>query len=660
MTHIIHKSLFFFVAVNLFAAFMLGVFFRGFDQAIFAPALVAISLSSFLLILPGIRRGWKMPKSMTALFLLLYWVWIGISLFWSGVPYISILFALLIGSLPLLFFSIVQNNDSDHITRFFSAALTVAIGIIAIWALIQYFFLSEHIFTRINHPMLNANNLAVIIAMGFFLALGHFIRAHGALKIGLGALMVLMAGGVMVTQSRGGTLALVLGAVFFLVFNFRMICESWRLWAFLALVTILFSCGLIWDMQERYTNLHILGGADGQRSIDVRMVLWQSSLQMFRENIFPGIGLGVFYLVFPSYRHSDDISDGYFAHLDPLQFGIEMGFPILIFFYGFCICVLLRTLRSLKSDNSLMRADIVAPFCGLVALLTNAHLNFDLYMLPAQMMGTVLLCRWYLATEKTLGQDRLHISIRNPRWAVAAIPVILLLYVAVPVWVIRAGVAVKYTNDALRLTYSGDLEEAYQVNLKAEKIGPESYYRTFYQKGVWATQTLQKNFFSLSATRREELYKQAIAELDRAISMNKYYTQAMNYKAMTHFLAYPRIDQNGIAKAQKVMEDAYAIDPVSFDVMMGLARIFEAQGNISRASEIMESGQKWLVIQHYAPPAYDEYRAHLREKLGDKAGAADIRSKILEKVRGNQIRSERLTRFDTWLRIKIDMMKRGL
>ena len=47
------------IAALVFAAFWLGVFFRGFDQVLFAPALLLVSLAGFLLLLPGLRAGWQ-------------------------------------------------------------------------------------------------------------------------------------------------------------------------------------------------------------------------------------------------------------------------------------------------------------------------------------------------------------------------------------------------------------------------------------------------------------------------------------------------------------------------------------------------------------------------------------------------------------------------
>src|SRR5690606_23679261 len=89
------------------------------------------------------------------------------------------------------------------------------------------------------------------------------------------------------------------------------------------------------------------------------------------------------------------------------------------------------------------RANLVILFCGLVSLMINAHVNFDLYMIPALLFGAVLMMCWYLASEDILGECRFTCGVRDKKtWAVL-IPLFVFIFVALPVWVVRAGIAVK-------------------------------------------------------------------------------------------------------------------------------------------------------------------------------------------------------------------------
>src|SRR5687768_9725220 len=88
------------VAVLVATAFAIGVFFRGFEQAIFAPALLMVLLANGAMMAHGVRAGWAMPSAGSAIALALFWLWMGISLTWSAVPHVSAIFILIIGSMP--------------------------------------------------------------------------------------------------------------------------------------------------------------------------------------------------------------------------------------------------------------------------------------------------------------------------------------------------------------------------------------------------------------------------------------------------------------------------------------------------------------------------------------------------------------------------------
>ena len=60
------------VAVLVGFAFAIGVFFRGFEQAIFAPALLMILLAGGAMMAHGMRTGWALPSAGSAIALALF------------------------------------------------------------------------------------------------------------------------------------------------------------------------------------------------------------------------------------------------------------------------------------------------------------------------------------------------------------------------------------------------------------------------------------------------------------------------------------------------------------------------------------------------------------------------------------------------------------
>ncbi|HEY8190241.1 MAG TPA: hypothetical protein VIF12_06110, partial [Micavibrio sp.] len=163
-----HSFLIATVAVLVSSAFAAGVFFRGFDQAVFAPALLMVFLAGGMMMAHGVRTGWAFPSGGCAVALALFWLWTGFSLTWSAVPHVSTIFVLIIGSMPFLFFTTLQHPRADALIRAQMAAVIAVIAVMALWAMIQFWFLADLAGARIRHPMLNPNNLAVLFTMAAF------------------------------------------------------------------------------------------------------------------------------------------------------------------------------------------------------------------------------------------------------------------------------------------------------------------------------------------------------------------------------------------------------------------------------------------------------------------------------------------------------------
>lgn len=624
------------LAVCIFTAFFCGVFFRGFDAPIFAPAILLVSLSATLLLIPGLRQGWSFPAAPAAGFLFLFWVWMAWSLSWSDVPHTSMIFFMTIGALPLLFFSVLQHQDADRIIDFLWIALAVAGSILAIWAVIQFLFLSELAGSRIHHPMLNANNLAVILSLNFFLLLALFCQAKKSAQIVTGALMICCIIGIMATQSRGGSLGLVLGGVIFVILCRAIIQKQWSAFLVLGISSMLIILALLMNTYVQGAgDVRLVGlGEEGGASIKERFMLWGSAFQMMYDRPFPGPGLGVFYLLFPRYRNVNDTSDGYFVHVDPWQFGVEMSFVASILFYAFGVAVLVRFIRAVMATSLQdgRRLPLVISFCGLFSLMLNAHVNFDLYMLPALLFGAILLMRWYRATEAVLGVDRFAFNLKERAHAVFMIPALCLLLVAAPVWVMRAGYAVQETNRAAIALQSKNMVEAQRHVANAMHYGPQNYSRTYYLDALWRGQILQSQFMLLDAVQRDALYQGGLAALDQALKYNPYNIQALSHKALMYYIAYPRINPDGLTQAVETLEYALVLDPVSFDARMGLARMYELQGRITDAIAVLEDGNRYLVTQRYAPAAYLAMLGNLKMKAGDQAGAEELRKAVYNRA----------------------------
>jgi tetratricopeptide (TPR) repeat protein len=655
------------IATLIFAAFWCGVFFRGFDEVTFAPALLSITVAAGLALFPVGQAGWRFPKAPVAIFLGLFWAWMALSLTWTTVPYVSTLFFMTIGTLPFLFFTVMQGGNADRIIAWLWGALGAAAYLLAIWASLQFFLWRDMTGARIHHPMLNANNLAVILSMGFFLMLYYFCRLKTLGQVISGVGMVLMVVGVMATQSRGGSLGVVAGSVLFAVLCWPLIRQNWREFIILSCAFVLIITAISLEtIATQEGQLRLAGGGDAGASVENRYMLWGSAVAMLRDQMssliaFLGPGLGVFYLVFPKYRDLGDISDGYFLHVDPIQFGLEMSPIASLIFYTFGIAVLVRMINAVRcSDRSNIsdRIILVVPFCGLLSLMINAHVNFDLYMIPALLFGAVLLMMWYRGTENILGENRLTLSPslrqRRPVNLVVLMPVLVGLFVLLPVWVVRAGIAVKDAEVASIALQQGNMDAARDAAAHAIRYGPESYYRIYYIDSLWRGRVLQELFYSLDANQRRALFDDALAALDLSMKSNPYNAQAISHRALLHYVAYPRLDPNGHDRAIEILRQGLRIDPVSFDLRMGLARMLELKGQPAQALAVLEEGQRYAVTQRFAPPDYIRMQAQLKHAAGDPAAAGALmrnwQARQTSMIEGGKAQAK----FGLWLQNKID------
>lgn len=645
------------VFVLTFAAFVLGMFFRGLDQAIFTPTLLAVLLSAGIMLAGGWRGGWRVPASMPSLLLALFWLWMVVALSWSRVPEISAIFTLLLGSIPLLFFAAIQHPEAPRLIKVQDAAIALAVILAGVWALAQFFFLSDLTEKRIHHPMLNPNNLAVLLMIGAFMALHVFANAKGKAALAAGAVIVMLVCALMVTQSRGGMLGLICGLLVFMVFCRGSILAEW--WRFLALAVTSASAvfGFIFLIISRYEYVRIIGGGDAAGSANERLLLLHSGLKMMADHPFPGSGLGTFYLSFPPYRHPADLSDGYFLHIDPLQFGIEMSPVATLLFYGFCIAVLARTVHALRASAAQPqhRLALMLPFCGLVGLLINIHVNFDLYMLPAQMCAAVFLMAWYRASENILGESRITLSLRSRAHRVFLIPFFFLLFACAPVWIVRAGIGVMESDLSVQALQNGNLEDAAAHAAKAMHLGAKSYYRAYYIDGLWRSQAIQKDLATLDPARRDAMAAEAMRSFDLSLKYNPYYTFAMNSKAFLYAITAGR-SSLGLIKAQVLLEQALAIDPLNFDVRMGLARIHLAQGQGAQAVAVLEEGRKWDAVKRFAPVPYRVMLIELYQGQGRAAEASALTKEMQDYISGQQAAQHQRTGIDRWVNTKIEAL----
>lgn len=623
----------------LLIALATGVFFQGTDSFLFLPCIGSALLLGIITLWPGIRNGWTLPGIAFPATVLIYGLYIWASIFWSSVPYNSTLFALIFSLFPFVFLISLLAQDRRRWLAVHLAAAGAGGAVLALWALIQFFILYDTYGPRIHHPMLNPNNLAALFNLCLFPALALYVQAKKPAHIAASFLLAMLYyGAMLVTQGRGALLAFAIAGVVFYLCVWRNSGAGWRkillmavgMGAFFLIVNGNLSGGL----SDSLTRL-----PQDKHSMVERQLIWASTLEIVKTHFWGGTGLGTFTYYYPRYRSPQDMSDGYFTHMDPLQFWSEMGVGAPVLFYAILIGALVLTVRAVlrSAPGSADRLWLTGSFCALLTLAGHSHISFHLYMPVPLIVAGLLMAFWYDRACGVPGQEERLVRAPSgaPRFAVRALFLAMLVLPAL--WLGRAAAGVHYAGKAGVLMREGKPEEALRNIRLAQKIAPSSWDKPYDLHMRFCLDALGKG--GVSPEERKRLYEEGLGYAAQARARNPAFTNVWNYQAMLHFSAYPDVDPHGRAKAIALLKEALEANPLLLDARIGLARIYSSKNEHRKALHVLTGGLDYPIP--VAPSSLVLYNdiARIEAALGNNEGAERAMQKAGEfasRVRGRQ------------------------
>lgn len=611
----------------LLAGFSMGVFFNGSNNPLFAPTILCLVAFACVSLYPGIQKGWSVPKNPVIIMILLYWLYLMLSLSWSTTFYISLMFCFLLSILPALFLTfILSPNPQKWVDVHTPLVGLIAVGF-SIWLIIQFTFYYDIYGPRVHHPMLNPNNMAGLLNLFLLPAAGYFFAAETRRHQILSFLAVfLIFTGLVLTISRGGWISAGISFAVLAAFACWSRAFPWKKLLVLAVtgVGVLFMVNLYGE-----TVLSSAGGvvnierlAANVNSVYNRFDLWKSTWEMVKDSPWLGTGLASFYFYFPAYRRHTDLSDGFFAHMDPLQWWAEMGILAPVLFYGVLIAILLRTIKALRAGGSdyNTRLKIMAPFCGMLALVGHTHITFHMYMPAILIPMACLLAYWYMATERAIGDADKRILIKfegNRRWVAYPLMGVALLFLVS--WPVQTSLGIIYINKVQQNASKGNQAEAEKYLEIADLVSPNSYGRYHeYEARMRLTQYWGKAD-QLPRDVLERLYTETIHFLDEAQKRNPAYTSLWDMRARAYFAVDGILVPDGQERAIEILIRLLEKNPLSLDARMGLANIYKLRGEHRKAYDVLKSGMKWPRMRGVPDIQYLHLMAQLSLQLGDKA-----------------------------------------
>lgn len=582
-------------AMALLAAFGCGLYFGGYQDIIFAPAIGALLVFALLALLPLCWRGFNLPATPVAALTAAFWFFITLSLGWSNVPFASIVTYLIALVLPLTFFALTLARDRTAWLSLCGGMLMMGLLVLAGWAVVQSVFLPD-LFYRAHDPLPNPNSLAALLNLGLFAMVPAFMARRDTdinSWLALAAAGLLFAG-VVATESRGALLATLVAMPVLIA----MLGTGWRR-ALLLLGMLMAVYGAMHmttggEMTRRIAQVN--DTASGEETLSSRRAIWSSAMEMAMERPLTGSGLGTFYLYYPAHRTPlADNSAGNWVHNDPLQFAVEMGVLAPLLLYAVMLAALARTIRALPRTRrgSWERAAIAAPFCALITFAIDAHLSFPFYIMPITICAGVLMAVWYDATARAFNEPERPVTFtgwQRPFMVVATLAVAGLIATMAG----SSAAGMHYLQKAKVAMATGDVENFVLLADKATRFGPPSFIDPQVMVAGLYIDSLVPPGGVMTMAEQSQARTDALHLLDEAQSVNPAWAE-IDYKRGRLYAvtgAYG-LTPDGTAQAAEQYRIALSKNPMHYRAREELAKIMAERGDTSGAFDLLQQGMQY-------------------------------------------------------------------
>lgn len=604
----------------LSGAFVTGLFFSGYRDIHYAPVSLAMLALGCAAAVPVCLRGAvRWPFSGFAVTLFAFWILLTLGLSWSNVPFASLVTYLVFLTLPLAFFAPLAMEEPLPFLRAAFAVLMTALALLAAGAVFQHFAVKGEFGARAYLPLGDPGNLAALLNLGLLPALAMALGAEPKSRAsrGAAALALLLFAGLCATESRGGLLAFAAAAA---VLLFMLRAQARRRLALLAALgagaaAVFVLSGLPDGLRMAHKMAALAAGGDS--GTGTRLAIWHSALAMMKDHIWLGTGFGTFYLYYPPYRlPADHLSTGYWAHMDSLQFGAELGFAGIAFFYAAAAAAAVRTARALRDAQQGDRVMIAGLSCGALALFLHSHTNFQFYVMPSLAVLGIWLAYLHLLTGPHSFRTVFLHGWQKPFMAGAC------LFIAglIGLMAVSAASGTHHLLKARERLAQGDVAGFVDLIGRADRTGPASFIDPEVYLAGFYIGMLENPLDILPDEDRRSAFEQAAALLNAAQAMNPVWAD-IDFKRARLFLAAGKniaADADG-SLAILSLESAIRKNPMLFAARVKLAALYMNQGRAGRAHEIMNAGLAYPMPSGMAEK-YRDMTAGLK-KLDDAARA---------------------------------------
>ena len=456
-------------------AFTSSLFFNGFDIRFFLLSFILLLGWLFVIGLRVYSNGFHSGNMLLPISILLFWLWLGINIFFSQVYYLSVVNFWWVGIFPLMFLAYSSTTHKDEFWKHLFPALIIIATALCLYALYQMYVL--HMPPRAT--FFNRNSLAALINLLLLPLLAFLLNSNKKSHIYAAVVSVFLFTLVLgLINSRAALLAFILGLVLLLVLTYRQLDKKRLLLVGAVIVTAFISAQLLFDFAPRITGTgttdRLLTLQNTQSAGHPRFVIWQPAWDLFLQHRWTGIGLGTYFLAIPPFLHPDDHSAGFYVHNDYLQIALETGIPGLFLLVLILLATLIRFISVLQSNSreEIHRVETVALFAALLTIAFHSVFSYNLYVMPVMFITGLLLGRFnQLVDLLTVRQFvvRTPANVFRPSFYYSLLIVSACTLAA---YFLSIGVAHHYQQQAYRLAGHNQLKAAHRAFQLAQKFAP--------------------------------------------------------------------------------------------------------------------------------------------------------------------------------------------
>jgi len=400
-----------------YPAFFISLIISAFSYVDFAVTALLL-IAAGVLLCRNVFATQKWQSYRLSAIMLAYLAWLFVVALSSAIPNASMVTLAILAGLPVMYLFASNLSSYDEIWKTLRIVFFVLGVVLAVWAVWQV--VNNIGYGYATGPLLDRNAFAALMNLLWFPAAFLLISSIKNSKrvlatfFAIGLFIISLA--LFATTSRGGigTWLLLLPALLWATYKFT---NSKLLILIIPMIALAayFSSSLLLHSSVADRTFQLAQDA----STNARLQMWQSTIQMALDHPVTGSGWGTFGYIYPAYRMQiENISSGFFAHNDYLQFASEGGFPALLLLLSILIALLFQLKRSLSHASNQSGIESAALTLGVLAIFIQAGVNFIFYFAFISIIAGLYLARaaQLMETVSTVNVQRfeqIRLSVRR-------------------------------------------------------------------------------------------------------------------------------------------------------------------------------------------------------------------------------------------------------